>query len=184
MSNTKSICVFCGSRDGADPAYIECAQTFGTQMAKRNWRLVFGAGDRGMMGAVADQVKTGGGDALGVIPEHLIGWEARNQSLGGAVITDNMHSRKKLMFVNSDAVVILPGGAGSLDEFFEVLTWAQLGLHEKPMVLVNVKGYWDPLVALIDHVIDQGFADASLKKYFTVAANTAETLDVLDKALG
>jgi len=184
MSKTISICVFCGSRTGSDPAYINCAHTFGTAMAARDWRLIFCAGDRGMMGAVAETVHDGGGASLGVIPEHLIGWEARNQSLGGAVITDNMHSRKKLMFVNSDAVVVLPGGAGSLDEFFEVLTWAQLGLHEKPVVLVNVKGYWDPLIALVDHVIAEGFADASLKTLFTVTAETAQTLEVLDKALG
>ncbi len=179
MTSKYSICVFCGSRTGTDPAYIEAATALGAAMADRGWRLVFGAGDRGMMGAVSDAVATGGGKRMGIIPEHLVGFEAKNVDLGGAIVTDDMHSRKKLMFVNSDAVVVLPGGAGSLDEFFEVLTWAQLGLHKRPIVLANINGYWDPLIALVDHVIAQGFADPSLKSFFTVADDVAQTLDHL-----
>ncbi|MEO0357748.1 MAG: TIGR00730 family Rossman fold protein [Pseudomonadota bacterium] len=179
MTSTFSVCVFCGSRPGTDPAYLQAAQDVGAALADRQWRMVFGAGDRGMMGAVADAMGDDG-NRLGIIPQHLVGFEAKNQDLGGAIITDDMHSRKKLMFVNSDAVVVLPGGAGSLDEFFEVLTWAQLGLHQRPVILVNIAGYWDPLIALIDHVIAQGFADASLRQFFSTATSVAETIAQLD----
>jgi len=163
MQQRFSVCVYCGSRAGADPAFVAAAQTLGTALADNGWRLVYGAGDRGIMGAVAEAAAQGGAELLGIIPTHLVDVEAPEGRFGSRIITETMHERKKVMLMNADAIVMLPGGAGSLDEFFEALTWAQLGLHAKPIILCDVNGFWQPLEALIDHVIDQGFAEDSLK---------------------
>ncbi|MBF9029928.1 TIGR00730 family Rossman fold protein [Rhodobacterales bacterium HKCCE3408] len=175
----RSVCVFCGSRSGRDPAYIAAAETLGQGLAGAGIRLVYGAGDVGLMGAVARAAQAAGGETFGVIPAHLMALEVGKSDLTSFVVTETMHERKKVMFMNSDAIVVLPGGAGSLDEFFEVLTWAQLGLHSKPILLLNTAGYWDPLGALIDHVVDQGFADASLKSMFRTVPDPAECLEAL-----
>jgi hypothetical protein len=132
-----------------------------------------------MMGAVANATLRGKAKTFGVIPHHLVQREVGKTDLDNYIITDNMHERKKLMFTNSDAIVLLPGGPGSLDEFFEVLTWAQLEVHKKPIVVVNVKNYWDPLFSLIDHTISTGFADSSLKKMFRVTETAKEAVDYL-----
>ena len=174
-----SICVYCGSRNGNDPAYLAAATALGQVIAEQGWRLVFGAGDVGMMGAVADAATSAGAATLGVIPTHLLDVEAPRRLNGDRIITETMHERKKVMFMNSDAVVVLPGGAGSLDEFFEVLTWAQIGLHQKPLFLLDVNGYWQPLVQLIDHVIARGFAGESLKGQF----RTVKTVEELTASL-
>ncbi|SHI81311.1 hypothetical protein SAMN05444000_103130 [Shimia gijangensis] len=174
-----SICVFCGARLGKSATYQAEAVKLGGILAARNWRLVYGAGDIGIMGAVANATQAHGGDTFGVIPDHLVKWEVGKTDLTRYVVTENMHERKKVMFMNSDAIVVLPGGAGSLDEFFEVLTWRQLGLHEKPIFLVNVEGYWSPLTALMDHVIAQGFADASILEFIQVV----DDVDALEAAL-
>ena len=160
--STRSVCVFCGSRAGGKPAYEAEATRLGALLAEGGYRLVYGAGDVGLMGAVARAAQTAGGETFGVIPEHLVRWEVGKTDLTRYVVTETMHERKKVMFMNSDAIVVLPGGAGSLDEFFEVLTWRQLGLHDKPIYLLNTDNYWTPLMKLMDHVIDEGFADASL----------------------
>ena len=174
-----SVCVFCGSRPGTDPQYLADAAVLGHGIAQNGWRLVYGAGDVGLMGAVARATQEAGGDTFGVIPKHLVDWEVGKTDLTAYVVTETMHERKKVMFMNCDAIVLLPGGAGSLDELFEVLTWRQLGLHEKPVILVNTNGYWDPLIALIQHVVNSGFADASLLDYFTVAVDGDAALAAL-----
>lgn len=174
-----SVCVFCGARAGNDPTYSAQAAQLGQGIAARGWRLVYGAGDVGLMGAVARAAQAAGADTFGVIPRHLVDWEVGKTDLTRYIVTETMHERKKVMFMNSDMVVVLPGGAGTLDELFEVLTWRQLGLHEKPVVLVNTHGYWDPLVALLDHVISGGFADASLTDFFTVVVDAQGALDAL-----
>lgn len=179
----KSVCVYCGSRPGAMPAYGEAADKLGQSLAESGWRLVYGAGDVGLMGRVARAAQGAGGDTFGVIPAHLVAWEVGKTDLTRYIVTETMHERKKVMFMNADAVIVLPGGAGSLDEFFEVLTWAQLGLHDKPVVVLNTKGYWNPLIALVDHVIDQGFADASLRGLFQVADTPEAALALLRDAL-
>ena len=178
-----SVCVYCGSRFGADPAYREAAMALGTALADEGWQLVYGAGDVGLMGTVANAAQAAGGDTFGVIPVHLLRHEVGKRDLTSFVGTETMHERKKVMFMNSHAIVVLPGGAGSLDEFFEVLTWRQLGLHDKPVFLLNTAGYWDPLMGLIDHVIDQGFADASLKGYVSVVGDVPALRDSLRAAL-
>lgn len=178
-----SVCVFCGSRSGADATYESAARAFGTALAQNGWRLVYGAGDVGLMGAVAQSAQAAGGDAMGVIPVHLVRREVAKRDLAQLVVTENMHERKKVMFMNSDAIVVLPGGAGSLDEFFEVLTWRQLGLHDKPIYLLNTNGYWDPLMALVEHVIAQGFADGTLAEFVTVADDVDALVADLRSAL-
>jgi len=172
-----SVCVYCGSRDGNNPAYAAAADALGHGLAVRGWRLVYGAGDVGLMGRVAHGAQAAGGDTFGVIPTHLLQREVGKRDLGTFIITETMHERKKVMFMNADAVVVLPGGAGSLDELMEVLTWAQLGLHAKPIVLLNTDGYWNPLLTLLQHVVDEGFADASLLSLFTVRDDVADALD-------
>jgi len=172
-----SVCVYCGSRDGNNPAYAAAADALGHGLAVRGWRLVYGAGDVGLMGRVARGAQAAGGDTFGVIPTHLLQREVGKRDLGTFIITETMHERKKVMFMNADAVVVLPGGAGSLDELMEVLTWAQLGLHAKPIVLLNTDGYWNPLLTLLQHVVDEGFADASLLSLFTVRDDVADALD-------
>ncbi|TNF59260.1 MAG: TIGR00730 family Rossman fold protein [Rhodobacteraceae bacterium] len=179
----KSVCVYCGSRSGAIPAYAREAEALGRAIAAQGWQLVYGAGDVGLMGIVARTAQAAGGDTFGVIPEHLVRREVGKSDLTSYVVTETMHERKKVMFMNAHAVVVLPGGAGSLDEFFEVVTWAQLGLHHKPILLVNVAGYWDPLIGLIDHVIAQGFADASLRGLITVVPDAAAAIASLGTAL-
>jgi uncharacterized protein (TIGR00730 family) len=181
---TKSICVYCGSRNGANPAYLQDATDTGAMIARNGWRLVYGAGDVGLMGAVARATQAAGGKTFGVIPTHLMRLEVGKRDLDSFVITETMHERKKVMIMNADTVVMLPGGAGSLDEFFEALTWRQLGLHEKPIVLLNTNGYWDPLAGLIDHVIGQGFADRSLRDFVQIAATVPELEQILGTAFG
>ncbi|TDK50445.1 TIGR00730 family Rossman fold protein [Antarcticimicrobium luteum] len=180
---SKSVCVYCGSRAGALPAYGAAARDMGAALADQGWRLVYGAGDVGLMGEVARAAQAGGGDTFGVIPAHLVAWEVGKTDLTRYVVTETMHERKKVMFMNADAVVVLPGGAGSLDELFEALTWRQLGLHDKPVVMLNTEGYWDPLKALIDHVIDQGFADGSLAGFLTWADTPVAAMAALRDAL-
>jgi len=179
----KSVCVLCGSRHGIKPAYKAAAQAIGTSLAQNDLRLVYGAGDVGLMGTVADATLAAGGAVFGVIPQHLLDREVGKTDLTQFIVTENMHERKKLMFTNSDAIITLPGGPGSLDELFEVLTWAQLGQHSKPIYLLNVDGYWDPLITLIDHQIAQGFADPSfrnlLKDFSSTEALMAQLLQDL-----
>ncbi len=161
-----SVCVFCGARMGHDPAFSQAAEDLGQALAGS--RLVYGAGDVGLMGVVARSAIAAGGQTLGVIPVHLLKMEVGKRDLTQFIITEDMHERKKVMFMNSDVIVVLPGGAGSLDEFFEVLTWAQIGLHKKPIYLLNIKGYWGPLIDLLQHIVAQGFADASVLDFVTI----------------
>ena len=125
-----SVCVYCGSRDGSDPAFAAAATGCGAMLARQGWRLVYGAGDVGLMGRVARGAQAGGGETFGVIPQHLMDWEVGKTDLTTFIVTETMHERKKVMMTNVPAVVVLPGGAGSLDELFEALTWRQLGLHD------------------------------------------------------
>ncbi len=177
---TLSVCVFCGSRPGRSSAHGAEARLLGALIARRGWRLVYGAGDIGIMGEVARSALAAGGDVFGVIPTHLMQAEQGKHTIGTLVVTETMHERKKVMFTNSDAVVVLPGGAGTLDEFFEVLTWRQIGLHSKPIFLLDTDGFWQPLIGLVEHVIAQGFAAPSLREFFVAV----ESVEALERALG
>jgi len=131
------------------------------------------------MGTAARSAQKAGGDTFGVIPAHLVAWEVGKTDLTRYVVTETMHERKKVMFMNCNAVALLPGGAGSLDELFEVLTWRQLGLHEKPVIIVNTNGYWDPLMQVLRHVVAHGFADASLLDYVTEVPSAEAAMEAL-----
>lgn len=179
MSEMKSLCVYCGARDGALPDYVDGAKALGRAIGNEGWRLVYGAGDVGLMGHVARAAQAAGADVFGVIPTHLVEREIGKTDLTHLVITETMHERKKVMLMNADAVVLMPGGAGSLEEFFEALAWVQLGLHTKPIVILNIAGFWDPLVALIDHMIDHGFADGSLRALVSVAGSIDDAMATL-----
>ena len=181
-TQVNSVCVYCGSRDGAQPTYASAAEDLGRALANGGMRLVYGAGDVGLMGRVARACVAAGGDTFGVIPTHLLEMEVGKRDLNTFVVTETMHERKKVMFMNADAVIVLPGGAGSLDEFFEVLTWRQLGLHDKPILLLNVEGYWNPLIALIDHVIARGFAGDDIRGYVTVVDTVEAALTAIRPA--
>ena len=177
-----SVCVYCGARPGKDPAYMEAASALGTSLATADMRLVYGAGDVGIMGAVARAAQGAGGDTFGVIPQHLLDWEVGKRDLSTFIVTETMHERKKVMVMNADAIVVLPGGAGSLDEFFEVLTWRQIGLHQKPIFLIDINGYWQPLAQLIDHVVAQGFAEESLKSFYQIVPDVPAAMQALSAA--
>lgn len=178
-SGDYSICVYCGSRDGADPAFAKAAETLGHAIATAGCRLVYGAGDVGLMGRVARSAQAAGGVTFGVIPQHLVAREVGKHDLTTLVVTETMHERKKVMVMNSDALAVLPGGAGTLDEFFEVLTWRQLGLHAKPIILINLGGFWDPLVALLDHIAMTRFAEPSLIDSVRVVDSIADAMPAL-----
>lgn len=182
MTEVRSICVLCGSGEGALPAYRLAAEDLGRQMAARDIRLVFGGGSIGLMGAVADAVLAGGGEAIGVIPDFLIRYEVGHNRLTDLVITGSMHDRKRRMFEMADAFVVLPGGLGTLDETFELITWRQLRLHDSPIVILDVAGYWKPLLRLIDMVVATGFADPATAGLFTVARSPEEVLQQLADA--
>ena len=180
----RSICVFCGARPGTNPAHTAAARDLGTTIAAMGWRLVYGAGDVGLMGEVARTAQAAGADTFGVIPVHLIRAEVGKRDLTTLVVTEDMHERKKVMFMNSDAIVVLPGGGGSLDEFFEVLTWRQLGLHAKPIFILNTEGYWNPLATLLDQVVSEGFAGDDIKGFVTFVADVPTLESNLRAALG
>ncbi|MFK7902037.1 MAG: TIGR00730 family Rossman fold protein [Nitratireductor sp.] len=160
MASIKSICVYCGSQPGNDPAFMQSARTLGQSIASANLELVYGGGTYGIMGEVADGVLDAGGRVTGIIPDFLLGREGRNEDLdklSEVIVTPDMHTRKQTMFERSDAFVTLPGGIGTLEEIVEIMTWAQLGRHDKPMVFANVNGYWDTTFAQLQKMRESGF---------------------------
>jgi uncharacterized protein (TIGR00730 family) len=160
----RSICVYCGSQPGRDPAFIAAGRALGKSIAAHGIRLVYGGGTKGIMGAVAAGVLSNGGEVTGIIPEFLVDMEATRHSLGQLnelIVTKDMHERKHKMFERSDAFVTLPGGIGTLEEIVEIMTWGQLGRHEKPMVFANIDGFWDPMLSLVTHMREQGFIHRS-----------------------
>ncbi len=177
MTNIKSLCVFCGAAVGDNPAYAKAARTLGNLMARRGIRLVFGAGHVGMMGIVADAALSAGGEAVGVIPQHLMDRELAHTDLTELHVVESMHVRKQKMFDLADAIAVLPGGFGTLDETFEVITWKQLGLHDKPILLIDTEGYWQPFANLIANISRSGFAHGDHADLFTLVG-TPEDLFV------
>ena len=156
----KSVCVYCGSNAGAKPAYAQAARALGARIAGEGLALVYGGGNVGLMGQVADAVLDAGGEVIGVIPRHLVEWEVAHRGVSELVVVDSMHARKQRMFELADAFVALPGGFGTLDEMFEMLTWRQLGLGHKPCAFLDVAGFWQPLVAMLDTMVRERFLHA------------------------
>ncbi|HQT79878.1 MAG TPA: TIGR00730 family Rossman fold protein [Rhodopila sp.] len=179
MTAIHSLAVFCGSRVGVNPVYAEAGRMLGTGMAAAGVRLVYGGGRIGIMGVVADAVLNAGGTVLGVIPEFLTQYEVAHQNVTQMVMTDSMHSRKQQLYEQSDAFLIMPGGLGTFDEAFEIITWRQLRLHDKPILLCDVAGWARPLVATIEHAIDQGFAAPTCRNLFEVVDGVPAVLERL-----
>lgn len=175
----KRICVFCGSSAGADPVHRQLATEFGTLLAREGLELVYGGGSVGLMGALADAVLQAQGQVIGVIPRFLATRELLHIGVTDTRLTDTMHERKAMMSDLSDAFIALPGGLGTFEELFEVLTWAQLGLHQKPIGLLNIAGYFDPLVTMIDRAIDDGFCRQEHRLLFVVDDQPARLLQLV-----
>lgn len=171
-----SLCVFCGSAFGHDPKWRQAARQLGSGLAAAGVTLVYGGSYSGLMGQVAEGVMLGGGRVEGVIPRHLVPNEPAFDDISELVVVEDMHTRKKVMFDKADGFCILPGGLGTLDETFEILTWKQLGLHQKPIYLFNIEGYWTPWIALIDQIIGQGFAKPIIRDFYRVVDNLDEML--------
>jgi uncharacterized protein (TIGR00730 family) len=178
-----ALCVFCGSSHGKDPAYTITARRFGKLMAERGFDLVFGGGGVGLMGEIARAVRAGGGKVTGIIPDFLRYVEPPLSIANELIITRDMNERKARMFAAADAFVILPGGIGTLDELTEAFTYAQLHIHAKPIVLVNVKGFFDPFLKLVDHMIIEDFAAPGIKDLIRVVATPEEAIALLHESL-
>ena len=158
ISKIGRLCVYCGSSDGADERYRAAAHELGAGLAARGIELVYGGGRNGLMGCVADAVLAGGGRVTGIIPVHLEHREVAHRGLNELVVVADMHQRKRVMAERADAFAVLPGGVGTLDETIEILSWRQLGLHEKPVFVIDIAGYWSPLAALFEHIVTARFA--------------------------
>ncbi len=178
-----AVCVFCGSSFGNDPAFAEAAQAIGAGIARMGYSLVFGGGGLGLMGVVAKAALAGGSDIQGIMPGFLQALEPEVSPQEKLIITPHMQERKNLMMQMSDAFLILPGGLGTFDEFFEVAVEAQLGVHSKPIIVVNVKGYYDALDAMLHAIIEKGFARETMLKLYYLADGAEAALDILEGAL-
>lgn len=178
-----NVCVYCGSRTPEDSRIVELANQIGKHIADRNWGLVYGGGKVGMMGLIADSALNNSGEVIGIIPTALKRAEVVHTGVTEIIETPDMHTRKALMEEKSSAFVVLPGGFGTLDEFFEILTWRQLGIHNKPIILVNAFGYFDGLTTFVDNAINQDFVRANNRDLFSITTNVEETISVLEEKL-
>jgi uncharacterized protein (TIGR00730 family) len=183
MPGLQSVAVFCGASSGHDPAMRAAAVALGEGLAKASLQLVYGGGGVGLMGAVADAALAAGGQVVGVIPDFLIRAEAAHPKIGRMIVTDSMHSRKQRMFELADAFVSFAGGLGTLDETFEILTWRQLGLHAKPVLICDVAGSAAPLLALIEAVIETGFARPDIRSLYQTVSGVPDLLATLAEAV-
>lgn len=176
MSKLSSVCVYCGTGSQVDQAYKDAAHAVGQLLVKEGKRLIYGGGRVGLMGIVADSVFNSGGEVVGIIPEHIQDKEALNTDVTELHVVDSMHTRKSMMVEKSDAFIVLPGGFGTLDEAFEILTWKYLSLHDKPVVFVNTRGYWTPLLKMIDHMVAEGFTPQWQREMFEVVEDPSHAL--------
>ena len=177
----KSVCVFCGSAPGARPSYSAAARELGEALARSGIALVYGGGKLGLMGILADAVLQAGGHVIGVIPRMLIEREAAHPSLTRQHVVTTMHERKTLMAELSDAFVGLPGGMGTFDELVEIVTWAQLGMHAKPVILANIENYFAPLYAMLDNAVTEGFVTPKSRAYWRNAESVSSVMQILGK---
>lgn len=180
MRKIKRLCVYCGSASGIGETYREAARELGRRMAAAGIELVYGGGRIGLMGVIADAVLAGGGRVVGVIPARLRDAEVAHHGASELIVVETMHDRKRVMAEQSDAFAVLPGGVGTLDETFEIMTWRQLGLHDKPVYLVDVGGYWRPLLALFDHVVASGFSRGLAGVLIERVSGVAALMDMVD----
>jgi uncharacterized protein (TIGR00730 family) len=177
----KSVCLFCGSSETVLPAYLEAARAFGEATAKAGWRLVYGGGGVGLMGASARAAHAAGGRVLGVMPGFLRSRERLFDEVETLVVP-SMHERKTIMYDQSDAFVVAPGGVGTLEEAIEVLSWKRLDLHAKPVIFLNLNGFWDALLAVMEHSIEEGMTPASFRQAWTICNTVAETIEAVRAA--
>jgi uncharacterized protein (TIGR00730 family) len=182
MTRIRTVCVYCGSSPGARPGHVASAEAFGTLLAEAGVGLVYGGGNIGLMGAVARATLAAGGHVTGIIPQFLVEREVMLADAQELVVTADMHERKRLMFERSDAFVALPGGVGTLEELVEQLTWAQLGRHDKPILIADLEGFWTPLIALLDHMATEGFLRPGLEVSYLVANRVEDILPALEGA--
>ncbi len=173
------LCVYCGSSNGADPRFAAAASELGSGLAARGIELVYGGGRNGLMGCVADAVLAGGGRVTGIIPVHLEHREVAHRGLSELVVVTDMHQRKRVMAERADAFAVLPGGVGTLDEAVEILSWRQLGLHDKPIFIIDVAGYWAPLAALFGHIVNSRFAAPLVPALVSFVPNVPALFDAL-----
>ncbi len=179
MTELRALCVYCGSSNSAAASHLETAAELGRLAAQRGVEIVFGGGRVGLMGALADGALAEGGRVVGIIPKHLEAREVGHEGLSELVVVDSMHTRKRRMFERADAFCILPGGLGTLDEAFEIITWKQLGLHDKPIVLVNLEGFWEPLLVLFAHQLAAGYLHERHWHLFNVVGRVNEVFDAV-----
>jgi uncharacterized protein (TIGR00730 family) len=177
----QSVCLFCGSSDRSDPAYTEAARAFGEQAAQAGWRLVYGGGGVGLMGASARAAHAVGGRVLGIMPGFLRSRERLFDDVETVVVT-SMHERKTLMYDQSDAFVVAPGGVGTLEEVIEVLSWKRLDLHHKPVIFLNLNGFWDGLLAVIEHSIAEGMTPDTFRQAYTVVETVEAAIEAMQGA--
>ena len=175
----KSLCVYCGSRPGNDPVFEAIAKEVGETAAAKNYRIVYGGGKLGLMGATAGAARDAGGKVFGIIPEFLVELEGILDGVDHTVVT-SMHERKMMMFEESDAILTLPGGIGTLEELIEVTSWARLALHRKPLIVLNVNNFWSPLKTLFEHIVEMGFADPELLNDVIFVDTIAEVFDTAE----
>ncbi len=182
MADIKSLCIYCGSRDGLGTGYARLAREIGRIMAERKIRIIYGGGSVGTMGHLARSALAAGGEVVGVIPTALDDTEIAFEGCTELHVVSNMHKRKKMMFDLADAILVLPGGIGTLEEMIEVLTWRQLRMHEKPIVLLNTGGFWKPLLLMIQQMVNQEFAGKEVSEMFSIVNEAEEIMPLLDAA--
>jgi len=181
MANITSVCVYCGSSNRAPDKYKEAAKELGTTLAENNIRLVYGGGQVGLMGIIANSMLEAGGYVVGFMPQYLSDFEAGHPGITELHIVGDMHERKRKMFESADAFAILPGGFGTLDEIFEILTWRQIGLHNKPIVIIDIDKYWAPLFdTFVKHMIANNFVLSSHLNYYTLVSDVKDVLSTLE----
>lgn len=181
MSLPESVCVYCGASENAKPIYKEAARAIGTLLGSNGIRTIYGGGKVGLMGIVADSALAAGGDVVGIIPQHIQAREIAHVGLTELHVVESMHVRKQMMVDRSDAFVVLPGGYGTLDEAFEIMTWRQLGLHDRSVIFLNVAGYYDPLLAFVRHALGEGFLTETHLGLFQVVDRIEDVLPALDR---
>ena len=181
MRGIRRLCVYCGSSDAVDARYRQAAKELGGHLAAAGMELVYGGGRVGLMGLLADAVLSARGKVIGIIPRRLLNAEVAHIGVSELVVVDSMHDRKRLMAEKADAFAVLPGGIGTLDEFFEIVSWRQLSLHDKPILLVDIGNYWEPLRALLDHIVVNGFARPQTRGFVHVVPSVSALMAALSE---